>query len=45
MKNKFLYDFISVGSPTYDRNKYIDVINHSPVAGGAAAYSAKLLWT
>ena len=41
MKNKFLYDFISVGSLSYDRNKYDDVINHSPVAGGAAAYSAK----
>ncbi|MBL01677.1 MAG: hypothetical protein CL774_04210 [Chloroflexi bacterium] len=41
MKNKFLYDFISVGSLSYDRNKYDEVIDDKLVAGGAAAYSAK----
>tara|TARA_Y100001936_G_scaffold251186_1_gene306202 strand:- start:10848 stop:11699 length:852 start_codon:yes stop_codon:yes gene_type:complete len=41
MKNKFLYDFISVGSLSYDINKYDKVINDNLVAGGAVAYSAK----
>ncbi|MBR91865.1 MAG: hypothetical protein CL903_03600 [Dehalococcoidia bacterium] len=41
MKNKFLYDFISVGSLSFDINKYDKVINDNLVAGGAVAYSAK----
>ena len=41
MKNKHLYDFISVGSLSYDKNKYDEIIDDNLVAGGAVAYSAK----
>ncbi|MFL2665354.1 MAG: PfkB family carbohydrate kinase [Dehalococcoidia bacterium] len=41
MKKAYLYDFISMGSLSYDRNKYEKIINDKLIPGGAVAYSAK----
>ncbi|MBA31498.1 MAG: hypothetical protein CL748_03105 [Chloroflexi bacterium] len=41
MKKTSLYDFVSIGSLSYDRNQYDKIVNNKLVPGGAVAYSAK----